>query len=60
MTARTYRRTDVTILGVGYTEELELRIGTDIIRLHTDEARELWMKLGASLKDLKRMESCDD
>ncbi len=54
MTTQHYRSSQVKLLGVGYIDEIEIEIGNHIIRLHSDEARELWMKLGGILKEYNR------
>lgn len=59
MTTQNYRSSQVKLLGVGYIDEIEIEIGNHIIRLNSDEARELWMKLGSTLKEYNRQQEDD-
>lgn len=59
MTTQKYRSSQVKLLGVGYIDEIEIEIGNHIIRMHSDEARELWIKLGGILKEYDRQQEDD-
>ena len=59
MTTQKYRSSQVKLLGVGYIDEIEIEIGNHIIRMHSDEARELWIKLGGILKEYNRQQEDD-
>lgn len=59
MTTQHYRSSQVKLLGVGYVDEIEIEIGNHIIRMHSDEARELWIKLGGILKEYNRQQEDD-
>lgn len=59
MTTQKYRSSQVRLLGVGYVDEIEIEIGNHIIRMHSDEARELWIKLGGILKEYNRQQEDD-